>query len=61
MVLELDPGARLVGPVYIGNYRTYAVKDSAGVQIGYTDGNEGSPAFAWARAFTTLSRRKGQQ
>ena len=36
----------------------YLVRDSSGAIIGWTDGNEGSPAFAWSRALGELQRRK---
>jgi hypothetical protein len=58
MTLELDPGARLDGPKYMGHYKTYAVFDSAGVEIGWTDGNEDHPSWAWMRAYTTLLTRQ---
>lgn len=59
LALALDPRLRLIGPQWIGHYKTYAVVDSTGVEIGYTDGNEAHPSFAWARAYDAL-RRRGQ-
>lgn len=59
-VLALDPGARLNGrPQMLGGrrYDLYAVHDSAGVEIGYTDGNEQGEGWAWMRALGTLQRR----
>jgi hypothetical protein len=46
LALALDPRLRLVGPQWIGHHKTYAVVDSTGVEIGYTDGNEAHPSFA---------------
>lgn len=57
LVLELDPGCRIDGPRFIGHYRTYSVYDSAGVEIGATDGNENDASFAWARAYGVLVKR----
>jgi len=57
LVLELDPRARLDGPKFIGHYKTYAVYSGSGEEIGYTDGNEDHPSFAWSRALATLRKR----
>lgn len=60
-VKKLDPGAKLCGPKWYGHYRCYWVEDSAGVEIGYTDGNEGNEEggewWAWLSAYGTLQRR----
>ncbi len=60
LVLQLDPGATIKGGrQWMGGrlYVNYSVYDSAGVEIGWTDGNEAHPSFAWGRALTTLWRR----
>lgn len=54
----LDPGVRLESLGRIGYSAQYVVKDSDGVEIGWTDGNEALPSFAWLRAHNTLIRRK---
>jgi hypothetical protein len=53
----LDPGCRLEGPIRVGYSAQYVVKDSAGKEIGWTDGNEGMARFAWMRALDTLRAR----
>lgn len=58
--LALDPGARISGgPRTLGGrrYDMYSVHDSAGVEIGYTDGNEQGEGWAWMRAVGVLQRR----
>lgn len=58
--LLLDPGCTVSGGrQYLGGraYDLYVVKDSAGVQIGWTEGNEQGEAMAWLRALGELQRR----
>lgn len=57
-VLELDPKAYLAGPTYIGTHKTYSVHAGSGEEIGWAEGNEGHPSFAWARARDTLQRKQ---
>ncbi len=59
-VLALDPGATISGGRQtLGgrSYDLYSVKDSAGVEIGWTEGNEQGEAPAWLRALGTLEAR----
>lgn len=61
--LKLDPGCTLSGGrKWLGGrpYDLYTVKDSAGREIGWTEGNEQGPHNAWVRAYSQLSsdRRK---
>lgn len=55
---QLDPGCRLESLGRIGYSPQYVVRDSDGVEIGYTDGNEGAPSFAWLRAAGVLRGRE---
>lgn len=58
LVLEMEPQAKLDGPYRAGHYVNYVVRDGAGVQIGWTEGNEQGTLDAWMRAYSTLMRRK---
>lgn len=54
----LDPGVRLLWPPkYVGHYVVYIVVDGAGREIGYSDGSENAPVFAWTRALHELRHR----
>jgi hypothetical protein len=55
-VLEIDPKATLHGPIRIGHYVNYVVKDGNGREIGWTEGNEQGTGEAWMRAYSTLTR-----
>lgn len=57
----IDPGIRIEHtPMTLGGryYNHYQVRDGAGVVIGWTDGNESGPSWAWSRALGELQRRK---
>lgn len=59
--LAIDPGCTISGgPRWLGGrrYDLYEVKDSAGVTIGWTEGNEQGEGNAWLRALGELQRRQ---
>lgn len=56
----LDPRVRIEAKPFSGGgryYNHYEVRDGAGVVIGWTDGNESGPRWAWLMALGTLQRR----
>lgn len=57
-VLRLEPQAQLRGPFRHGHYLNYTIVDGAGLEIGWTEGNEQGPGNAWERARDTLRTRK---
>lgn len=58
LVLAIDPKAKIEGPFRVGHYSNYTVRDGAGKEIGWTEGNERGTQNAWARAYGTLMNRK---
>lgn len=58
-VLKLDPGATISTYAPGTRWWGYVVKDSAGHQIGWTEGNETDfgDLNAWLRALSALQRR----
>lgn len=57
----IDPRVRIEHtPLNAGGryYNHYQVRDGAGTVIGWNDGNESGPSFAWSRALAVLQQRK---
>jgi membrane-bound lytic murein transglycosylase len=57
LCLDLDPGCTIKGPIRMGHYLNYSVYDSAGKEIGWSEGNERGEGWAWLRAYGALKRR----
>ena len=59
----LDPGVRIEAKrVTLGGryYDHHEVYDGAGVAIGWNDGSEAGPRWAWLRALSELERRRAR-